>query len=63
MPIAYLNVYVSTVTTIVTICNPVTESRENGNPIHSQNFHYQHVDCENASYCHFESFIFKIKFE
>ena len=36
---------------------PVTESREYGNPIHSQN----DVHSQNASYCYFESLIFKIK--
>ena len=37
----------------------VTESREYGNPIHSQN----DVHSQNASYCHFESLtlIFKVK--
>ena len=35
---------------------PVLKSREYGNPIHSQN----DIHSQNASYCHFESLIFKI---
>ena len=43
----------------ISVQSPVTESREYGNPIHSQND--VRSLSQNASYCHFESLIFKIK--
>ena len=38
---------------------PVTESRQYGNHIHSQND--VHTHSQNVSYYHFENLIFKIK--